>query len=230
MVLSETTRRTAVAPDPEWSQFREDVERAQGTLASAEVVPKDVRMLVFRLAERLEEMPGSAWQEVDPYFVVALQGGTIQALRAFDVGSTGQERRGVRMGLERVRQALRDVADEGSVADERPAKMVVRWLVDTLDASYPRIAELLHTSPRTLQRWLSEEPTEPRGEDAARVRLVARITNQLRHVLTGEGVLCWFDSPRDELGQRRPRELLSDLNEATQLIKLAASARVSVGT
>jgi hypothetical protein len=217
--------------DLEWDQLREEVERAQSSLAAADVVPEEVHELVLQLGHRLEALSDAELQGVDPYLVLALQGGTIQALRAFEMQDAVQGRRAVRIGLERVRQALRDVADEQPLADDRPVKVVVRWLVETLDAPYPRVAGLLRTSPRTLQRWLSlEESTQPRGEDAARVRLVARVANQLRHALTGEGVLRWFESPSAGLGGRSPSELLDDLDEAPYLMRLAASARVSMAT
>jgi uncharacterized protein (DUF2384 family) len=211
--------------------LREEIERAQGSLASSRDVPEEVRKVVLRLADRVEAISDPELGGVDPYFVLAIQGGTIQALRALEVGDAARARRGVRLGLERVRQALRDLADEGPVADDRPVRALVRWLVETLDAPYPRVAALLHTSPRTLQRWLSPEgSTEPRGDDAARVRLVARITNQLRHALTGEGMLQWFESPSPGLDGRRPLDLLADLGEAPRLVRLAASTRVSVAT
>lgn len=214
----------------DWVQLREDVETAQIDLATAKDVPVAVHKVVLRLADRLESISASDLQEVDPYFVLAIQGGALQALRALDLGNRVERRRGVRMGLERVRQSLRDVIEEDALADDRPPKLVVRWLVETLDAPYPRIAALLQTSPRTLQRWLSPENSQPRGEDAARVRFVAKVTNQLRHVLSAEGVLLWFETPLAELGKKRPADLLSDLGEAPRLVKLAASARVSVAT
>lgn len=216
--------------DPDWDRLREDVEEAQRALATADVVPDEVHKVVLRLGDRLEAIAGAELLALDPYFILAIQGGTIQALRALDLDVPAEERRGVRIGLERVRQALRDVANECASAEDRDPKLVVRWLVETLDAPYPRVAELLQTSPRTLQRWLSQGSTQPRGEDAERVRVVAKVTNQLRHVLTGGGVLRWFESPRADLSGRTPAELLADLDEAPRLIQLAASARVSVAT
>lgn len=219
---------------PRWEldliQLRDDVETAQVDLAIAEDISDAVHEVVLSLGDRLEAISDSDLQEVDPYFVLAIQGGTIQALRALELIDRVERRRGVRMGLERVRQSLRDVGEEEALADDRPVKLVVRWLVETLDAPYPRVAALLRTSPRTLQRWLSTETSQPRGKDAARVRFVAKVTNQLRHALSAEGVLLWFETPRADLGKKRPADLLSDLSQAPRLVRLAASARVSIAT
>ena len=230
MVASAPSLVGSMRWDRDWVQLREDVEEAQRVLATADVVPDEVHEVVLRLGDRLESIAGAELLAVDPYFIVAIQGGTIQALRALDLDDPGDERQAVRIGLERVRQALRDVDDERASAEDRDPKLVVRWLVETLDAPYPRVAELLQTSPRTLQRWLSQGPTQPRGEDAARLKVVAKITNQLRHVLTGEGTFRWFETPRADLSGRAPAALLTDLDEAPHLVRLAAAARVSVAT
>ena len=230
MVVSALPQVGSTGWDPEWDRLRDDVEHAQIALATADAVPRNVRQVVLRLGDRLEAMAGAELLAVDPYVILAIQGGTIQALRALDLDDATDARRGVRIGLERVRQALRDVDDERASGEDRDPKLVVRWLVEILDAPHPRVAELLQTSPRTLQRWLSQEPTQPRGEDAARLRVVAKVTNQLRHALTGEGVLRWFETARADLGGRTPASLLADLDEAPHLIRLAASARVTVAS
>jgi hypothetical protein len=214
---------------PEWDDLQDDVERAQGTLAAADGVPDEVRAVIVRLGARLAGLSSVELGGLDPYLVLALQGGAIQALRALELGDVDR-RREARTGLERVRQALRDLADDGALSDDRPAKLVVRWLVETLDAPHPRIAELLRTSPRTLQRWLSDEATQPRGDDAGRVRLVAKVADQLRHALTGEGVLRWFETPNVDLRGAKPSDLLSDPAQALRLLRLASSTRVSVAT
>ena len=107
------------------------------------------------------------------------------------------------------------IADREPIGEDRPAHEVALWLDATLaSVSQPRKAELLHVSPRTYQRWISDqEAVRPSGEDERRLRIVARIVNQLRHSLTGPGVVDWFEHPRADLGgatpvrcPRRPRQ------------------------
>jgi hypothetical protein len=86
------------------------------------------------------------------------------------------------------------------------------------------VASLLGISPRQLQRWLSPDGPAPEGADAARVRMVAQVANQLRHVFTGPGVVRWFHRPHPRLG-RPPRDLLDDPLEIPTLLDLAVSAR-----
>src|ERR671918_542549 len=64
---------------------------------------------------------------------------------------------------------------------------------------------------RKFQRWASpREQAQPEGEDARRVRAVARIINQLRFSLTPVGAVEWFSWPRDDLDGRRPLDLLDE--------------------
>ena len=81
-------------------------------------------------------------------------------------------------------------------------------------------------SARQLQRWLSDgETAQPEGEDARRVRLVARIVNQLRFALTPSGTVEWFGWPRSDLGSRAPLELLDDPIEEPRLLMIAGAMR-----
>ena len=79
---------------------------------------------------------------------------------------------------------------------------------------------------RTFQRW-SQQKTTPRGDEARRLRLIARSANHLRHALTGPGVVRWFTRPRSELGEQRPIDVLDDPDAADRLTTLAAGTRSS---
>jgi hypothetical protein len=116
------------------------------------------------------------------------------------------------------------------VSEDRPIGDVVRWLDDKLGAvAQPRKAELLDVAGRTYQRWLSEhESATPSGDDEWRVRLVARIVNQLRHSLSGPGVVEWFAHARDELDGQSPKDLLSSPDRAEDLLNVALASRASV--
>jgi hypothetical protein len=54
------------------------------------------------------------------------------------------------------------------------------------------LAELLGVSVRQLRRWLAAGGSEPAADDAARIRAVGNVVNQLRHSFTGPGVVAWF--------------------------------------
>src|SRR5205823_4325842 len=81
-------------------------------------------------------------------------------------------------------------------------------------------------SLRQLQRWLSSaEAVEPEGEDARKARLVAKIVNELRFVLTPAGTIDWFYWTREDLGSRRPVDLLGDPEQEPELSMASAGVR-----
>ena len=135
-----------------------------------------------------------------------------------------QQRRDLRVGLEQLRQAVRDVGEDAAVGDDRPVKQVLGELVGMLAVPQADVAHLLGVSPRQLQQWLSLHGTSPEGADAARVRIVARAAIALRHTFTGPGVVRWFARPHPRLGHP-PADLLDDPLQAPTLTALALSAR-----
>lgn len=170
-------------------------------------------------------------RDVDPYLVVAFQQGLIGALRALDLLDESQERRQLRVSIERMRQALRDFVEEVPASEAESAADIARWLVEVLDVPVARIADLLNVSPRTYQRWLSvAETTKPHGDDALRVRVAARIANHLRHVYTGPGVVRWFDRPHPQLKGEAPVVLLRQVERLNELVNLSAASRSSAAT
>jgi hypothetical protein len=102
----------------------------------------------------------------------------------------------------------------------------VQWLAERTEVSQSRLAELLGVSARQLQRWISpNETAEPEGEDARKARLVARVINQLRFVLTPAATVDWFSWPRSDLQSRRPLDLLDDPAEEPTLTVIASAMR-----
>jgi len=108
---------------------------------------------------------------------------------------------------ESIRHILRDALDEhigcGPDDTQELATHLVEWLPGI---SQNRIAELLDTSPKTLQRWLTGE-SRSHNE---RLFLVTRLVAILRHGWTPEGVVAWFDRPRAALAGKTPRAVLDD--------------------
>jgi putative toxin-antitoxin system antitoxin component (TIGR02293 family) len=140
-------------------------------------------------------------------------------------------RRDLRLGLEQVRQALRDMLDEHPVRSDRDPKELVRWLADTTSVSQHDLAEVLEVAPRTLQRWLSASDTAaPSGDDEMRVNVVSRIVSHLRHSFTGPGTVRWLQRPHPQLDGRPPLTLLHDEASFPELVHLAARARSMVAS
>jgi uncharacterized protein (DUF2384 family) len=198
-------------------------------LAGSPEIPDSVRFFVEGLADDISLLPLDATLRIDPYLLVALQKSLLAALRALENHDLDAARAELRVRLEQLRQVYRDLADVRPIYEDRPAKELVRWLVEVLDVPHARLAELFGVSSRTFQRWASEtEESEPTGAEARRVRIVAHLVGHLRHALTGEGALEWFERPHPMAGGRTPRELLDDPDAVAQLTRLAASARSSI--
>lgn len=81
---------------------------------------------------------------------------------------------------------------------------------------------------RQLQRWLAAHGSEPAGAEAARIRVVARLVNQLRHTFTGPGVLAWFSRKHPMLGEA-PAALLDDPMRYPELVSVATASRAMPG-
>jgi uncharacterized protein (DUF2384 family) len=221
--FSEPVVSPAIA-DPEATQLA--IEERNLQLASQNSIPDDLRWFVEELADEVSALPDSASLRVDPYLLVAAQRALIGSLRALDSDDAAWARRQMRMRLEQMRQVFRDLAEGGPLYEERSAKEIARWLTEVLDIPQARLADLFGVSTRTFQRWVSEsDPVSPEGDDARRLRLVARAVNHLRHVLTGPGVVRWFELPHPQLDGKRPLDVLDDPEAAGRLSALAASAR-----
>lgn len=204
---------------------REIAER--GNLLTTQVtISDDLRFFVDELADELLQAPVGVPLRVDPYFLLSAQRALIGSLRALDSGDPSQARRQMRIHLEQLRQVYRDLAEGEVVYDDRPPKEVAQWLAAVLDVSQARLAEVVGVSARTFQRWVSDtDRVNPEGEDTRRLRIIATAANHLRHVLTGPGVVRWFEEPSPALEGRRPLDLLDDPAEAVRIPTLAASAR-----
>ncbi len=208
-----------------------ELDGANSLLAEEKVVPPQVVDLLEDLGDRADRMTSMDVGDVDPYLVVAFQRGLIGALRALDLTDEPRRRRQLRVSIERMRQALRDFAEQVPVGEAESAKGIARWLVEVLDVPVGRIADLLNVSPRTYQRWLSRtDTTKPHGDDALRIRVAAHIANHLRHVYTGPGVMRWFERPHPELKGEAPILLLLHVERVNELINLAAASRSSAAT
>jgi hypothetical protein len=211
--------------------LEKQLREANLVLAHQKSVPDAVEKLVTRIGSDIMRISPEESEGIDPYLLLALHQGALVARFALDLGSETRKRSMLRVALEKMRQAVRDIVEGVPTAEDQPAKDVARWLVDVLAVPQVDIAAVLGTNPRTFQRWISAaDPSEPRDEEALKVRVLARIAQNLRHSFTGPGVLAWLDRPHPELKGAPPKNLLSKRADFEQLVHLAAAARSSAAT
>jgi uncharacterized protein (DUF2384 family) len=147
-----------------------------------------------------------------------------RAEKALRHDNAADQRRDVRIALEQFRHALRDIVENQPYNDGAPIRDVLTRTADTIAAPQKSIAELLGVSVRQLQRWLADDAVEPAADDAARIRMVGQVVNQLRHTFTGPGVIAWFYRRHPTLGER-PVDLLDDPLRYPEVLSAATAAR-----
>lgn len=191
--------------------FRELLDRtndATKLLQRSETVPSEVAELIDGLESTLDAA-APLRLEADPYLMATLWAAAFRAEKALRHDNIADRRRDVRIALEQFRHALRDIVEAQPYGDDAPARDVLARTAEATAAPQKTLAELLGVSVRQLQRWLTDDGPQPAADDAARIRVVGQIVNQLRHSLTGPGTIAWFNRSHPELG-RRPADLLDD--------------------
>jgi len=198
------------------------VDALNDRLASEADVPADVAVEVAALADAVRATPLERWTAADPYLALLVHRAVLDARAAAD----GEGRDALRIALERLSHALAALGEAEEVGDARTPKELARWLAGSLEVPQRDLADLLGVDLRRFQRWISaRERTQPEGEEARRLRALARLVAQLRHAFTPAGVLAWFDWPRPELACATPRELLADPVRLPELLLAAGSTR-----
>jgi hypothetical protein len=206
----------------ELSEANRRLARETGTPASVIGVVEDV---ADAIAARDE--PDLAL--VNPWLWMRVQGAALRAQAALREEDP-QRRRQLRLALEQMRFLFARIADREPIGEDQPANEVARWLEATLPSvPQQRKAALLGVGLRTYQRWISDQTsTAPTGDDERRLRVVARLVNQLRHSLTGPGVIDWFEHPRADLTGDPPVAVLDDTDRLEALLAAAAASRGNV--
>ena len=208
---------------PQLHALLDRVNEATKLLQRSKTVPGEVAQLI----DSFESTLGAATPlrlEADPYLTTTLWAAAFRAEKALRHDDPEDQRRDVRIALEQFRQALRDIAENQPYNDDAPVREVLARTVETLATPQKTLADLLGVSVRQLQRWLAHDGPEPAADDAARIRVVGQVVNQLRHSFTGPGVVAWFYREHPVLGQR-PIELLDDPLCYPQLLGAATAAR-----
>ena len=198
------------------------VDALNDALAASTRVPAEVGSAVGELVAAVRATPLERWTAADPYLALLVHRAVLDAQAAVD----GEERDALRIALERLSHALAALGEAEEVGDARSPKELARWLVATVEVPQRDLAELLGVDLRRFQRWISaRERTRPEGEEARRLRALARLVGQLRHSFTPAGVVAWFDWPRADLGGATPRQLLPDAVRLPDLVLAAGSTR-----
>lgn len=203
-----------------------EIQRLNDRLAGESTIPPGIAGAVRELAAGVDETNLGRWEAVDPHHAVIVLRSAVSAQRALEDPDSPAARDRLRIALESIRQSLAAIAEREPVGDERDPKEIVQWLAERTEVSQSTLAGLIGVSARQLQRWLSAtESARPEGEDARRVRVIARVVSQLRFVLSPAGTVGWFDWPRSDLGGRPPRDLLDDPAGEPALATIAAAMR-----
>lgn len=206
----------------------DELAAANAILAREPATPASVVGLVQDVADAIGRGDAPELADINPWVWIRAQAAALRAQSALR-REDPQRRADLRLALEQLRFLLARLAEREPIGEERGADEVARWLDAALPSvSQPDKARLLGVSPRTFQRWISDQPSSPSAADERRLRIVARLVNQLRHSLTAPGVLDWFAHPRDDLGGAAPAGVLDDPGRLEALITAAAASRGSI--
>ena len=221
---------TAIAFDLEQpSIVARELGHANRRLAREPETPGAVVGLVEDVTDAIATGDEHQMAAVNPWLWIQLQGAALRAQAALRDDDPGRREK-LRLAIEQMRFLFARIAERQPIGEDRPPRELAQWLERTLPSvSQQRKAALLRVSPRTYQRWVSDrEPTTPTGDDERRLRIVARIVNQLRHSLTGPGVIDWFEQPRADLDGASPSDTLDDPARLEPLLAAAAASRGNV--
>ncbi len=203
-----------------------ELGEANRRLAREADVPPSILGLIEDLSISIGDTDATSLESIDPYLWINIQSAALRAQHAARLDDERERRRTVRISLEEIRFLFSRLAERQPVAEDQPIKEVMFWLDTKLDVPQKRKADLLGVGERTYQRWVSRnESAAPEGPQELRARIVARITAQLRHVLTGPGVVEWFETPKREVGGIAPIDLLYDASATERLLELAVAPR-----
>jgi hypothetical protein len=206
-----------------------ELGEANRRLAREPEAPPSVIGLVENITDAISRGDEHDLAVINPWLWIRVQGAALRAQASLREDDP-ERRRQLRLALEQMRFLFARIAERGPIGEDESANEVARWLETTLGSvSQQQKAQLLHVGARTYQRWISDrDATKPTAEDERRLRVVARIVNQLRHSLTGPGVIEWFGHPRADLDGASPAEVLDDADRLESLLAAAAASRGNV--
>lgn len=207
----------------------QELGEANLRLSKERETPASVIGLIEDVADAIAADDDVEAARVNPWLWIKVQSAALRAQSALREDEPDR-RRQLRLALEQLRFLFARIAEREPIGEDQTVQEVALWLESKLaSVAQPKKAELLHVSLRTYQRWVSDQDsTLPSDEDARRLRIVARIVNQLRHSLTGPGVVEWFVHPRADLQGAAPSDVLDDPEKLELLVSAAAASRGNV--
>lgn len=209
--------------------FAEDTAQAGQLLRAESPDWAHVRWLLVEPTRWLSALTETDKTHIEPFLLAA----ATEAIAAAWVALEEKDRTQARLAVERLRQALNDIAEAADVGSTRDPAEVVAWIEQLApDAPAAQLGALVGVSDRTWQRWVSETGVRngPSGEHADRVRVLAQALAHLRHSYTPAGCLAWLERPNPQLDGQRPADVLADDLRARDAIDLAAGTRVLTAT
>jgi hypothetical protein len=203
---------------------------ANRRLASEPDVPLAVARLVIDVADAVFEADPDAVAAVDPRLWDDVREAAERA-RAVGVDEDMVDRRRkMRVAIERLRFLLARLAERIGVGDQRTGAGLARWLAAELSKGGVDLdaqAQLVGVDQDTYASWLSEDDhAAPTGAGEERVRLAARVVNELLLSLTPAGAVEWFGEARADLLGATPHDaLMQDRHD--EVLRAAISTRSS---
>lgn len=204
---------------------------ANRRVARESTVPGSVVALVIDVAAAIMQITPQerrgAGVDLDAWVDLQRAAGLAQAV-AYGEEDDRKKRRELRLLIEEMRFRLARLAEREQLADDRPIDDIVQWFDATVTVSQAAKAALLGIGDRTYQRWVSSsEQAGPSGDEERRLRIIAWLVGDLRHVLTATGVVNWLTRPHPALGDRAPAAVIEagDPDDLALLYGLVAAAR-----
>jgi len=124
-------------------------------------------------------------------------------------------------------QAMLRQLDHAAI-DDPP--FAARFVAEELrNVEVGEVARLLGATTKSVRNW-RDGRVEHVKRNPERISLIGQLVYELRNSKTPYGIVLWFDAPREQFGERTPRELIdADVADAAEkLLPLARGGRAQL--